>query len=493
MAVEYDEDFNYSDSGSDNDDDQGLSDDDGIEMEQEDHCILSAKDSILMESTVMSPEDLVRDMKTSIAEVAAILRINSGTCRILLNKFNWNKESLLERYYENPDTDAFLKSYKVIPSRDFPKPTNDECSVCCTKSSLTGLLCNHWCCSSCWETYLNTKILSDNSADIQCFAYDCPLLIEDEKVLSYISREDVRMAYHRLITNSFVESNRLIKWCPGPDCGKAIKVSQAEARPVQCTCNMCFCFGCANEWHEPVNCRLLRLWMKKCSDDSETSNWINANTKECPKCQVTIEKDGGCNHMTCKNSACKMEFCWMCLGPWEPHGSAWYSCNRYDDSNAKKARDAQERSRAALQRYLHYYNRFMNHQASLKLESKLYATVKTKMEFMQQQSMSWIEVQFLRKAVDVLSECRRTLMYTYAFAYYLQHDNQSIIFEDNQKDLEIATEQLSEFLERDLPNENLVTLKQKVQDKYRYVDKRRTALLKHCQEGAERDSWKFTE
>lgn len=44
--------------------------------------------------------------------------------------------------------------------------------------------------------------------------------------------------------------------------------------------------------------------------------------------QVTIEKDGGCNHMVCKNTSCRMEFCWICLGPWEPHGSSWYNCNR---------------------------------------------------------------------------------------------------------------------------------------------------------------------
>ena len=45
--------------------------------------------------------------------------------------------------------------------------------------------------------------------------------------------------------------------------------------------------------------------------------------QECPKCHVTIEKDGGCNHMVCRNQNCKAEFCWVCLGPWEPHGSAW--------------------------------------------------------------------------------------------------------------------------------------------------------------------------
>ena len=47
---------------------------------------------------------------------------------------------------------------------------------------------------------------------------------------------------------------------------------------------------------------------------------------------------------------------------------------------------------------------------------------------MQQFNMSWIEVQFLKKAVDCLCQCRQTLMYTYVFAFYLQRNNQSIIF-----------------------------------------------------------------
>ena len=50
----------------------------------------------------------------------------------------------------------------------------------------------------------------------------------------------------------------------------------------------------------------LHKWIRKCDDDSETSNWIAANTKECPKCHVTIEKDGGCNHMVCRNQSCKV-------------------------------------------------------------------------------------------------------------------------------------------------------------------------------------------
>ena len=48
--------------------------------------------------------------------------------------------------------------------------------------------------------------------------------------------------------------------------------------------------------------------------------------------------------------------------------------------------------------------------------------------------------------------------------------------QENQKDLEQSTEKLSEFLEREISAENLVDIKQKVQDKYRLVE--RTTLAK---------------
>ncbi len=42
-----------------------------------------------------------------------------------------------------------------------------------------------------------------------------------------------------------------------------------------------------------------------------------------------------------KCSTCKAEFCWTCLGPWEPHGSSWYHCNRFNESESRDARDTQ--------------------------------------------------------------------------------------------------------------------------------------------------------
>lgn len=115
---------------------------------------------------------------------------------------------------------------------------------------------------------------------------------------------------------------------------------------------------------------------------------------------------------------------------------------------------------------------------------------------MQQMNMSWIEVQFLKKAVDILCTCRNTLKYTYVFAFYLKKNNNSMIFEDNQSDLEMATECLSEYLEKDINSDQVKAvqeIKQKVQDKYRYCEQRRNVLLDHVQEGYEKDFWEYQE
>ncbi|KAG9307464.1 hypothetical protein G9A89_017294 [Geosiphon pyriformis] len=47
--------------------------------------------------------------------------------------------------------------------------------------------------------------------------------------------------------------------------------------------------------------------------EQATNNLIQSNTKACPRCKSKIEKNGGCNHMTCKAPGCGYEFCWICL------------------------------------------------------------------------------------------------------------------------------------------------------------------------------------
>jgi hypothetical protein len=80
----------------------------------------------------------------------------------------------------------------------------------------------------------------------------------------------------------------------------------------------------------------------------------------------------------CRNTSCKWEFCWVCSGPWKDHSGSFYSCNKYDSNADTESPDGKKKdtSRAALERYLHYYTRFTNHHNSLKFE----IDAKTKME-----------------------------------------------------------------------------------------------------------------
>ena len=98
--------------------------------------------------------------------------------------------------------------------------------------------------------------------------------------------------------------------------------------------------------------------------------------------------------------------------------------------------------------------------------------------------MSWIEVQFMRKAVETVLECRMTLKWTYCFAYYLEPNSMTEMFEDNQRDLEMAVENLNELLERPIDEStNMSELKQQVLDKSVYVAQRRNILLEDTAAG----------
>ena len=83
---------------------------------------------------------------------------------------------------------------------------------------------------------------------------------------------------------------------------------------------------------------------------------------------------------------------------------------------------------------MQYYNRWANHEQSAKLSVELYVKTEKKMEEMQVTTdLTWIEVQFMKKAVDEVEKRRTTLKWTYAMAYYLDKGNHKELFEDNQR------------------------------------------------------------
>merc|ERR1712232_1042318 len=84
------------------------------------------------------------------------------------------------------------------------------------------------------------------------------------------------------------------------------------------------------------------------------------------------EKNGGCMHIVCKKNCggCGYEFCWLCRGNWSDHGThtgGYYTCNKYDSSEAKKEDLSAEDIKTELDRYMFYYHRYESHLSARKI------------------------------------------------------------------------------------------------------------------------------
>ncbi|EXF76347.1 IBR domain-containing protein [Colletotrichum fioriniae PJ7] len=481
-------------------------DEDDFEDEPEDLGMIKDSDSKKkvaydISFKVYEPKDIQRQQDDMIDEVNMILNIRKEDVAILLRHFRWNKERLIEDYMDAPNKvleAAGLGSNVAGPPKLEAIP-GFMCDICCEDEEglqTFSLKCGHRYCVDCYRQYLTQKIREEGeAARIQCPAEGCGRII-DSKSLDLLVAADLNSRYHELLNRTYVEDKEILKWCPAPDCPNAVECAIKKkdldriVPTVACGCGHRFCFGCILTDHQPAPCELVKRWLKKCADDSETANWISANTKECPKCNSTIEKNGGCNHMTCRK--CKHEFCWMCMGLWSEHGTSWYNCNRFEEKSGTDARDAQAKSRISLERYLHYYNRYANHEQSAKLDKDIYHKTEKKMVQLQTASgMSWIEVQYLNQASQTLQTCRQTLKWTYAFAFYLARNNLTEIFEDNQKDLEMAVEALSEMFEKPVQELCDKKLKVDIMDKTSYCKKRRIILLEDTADNLANGRWTF--
>ena len=114
-----------------------------------------------------------------------------------------------------------------------------------------------------------------------------------------------------------METNENFKWCTSKKCGRIIERLTANDTPIACHC------GVTHKSFRGIGV-------------DEDQEWIKLNTKKCPTCKANIEKNDGCNQMTCFK--CKYSFCWECLADWKIHGNhtgGYYKCNRISNNQTK--------------------------------------------------------------------------------------------------------------------------------------------------------------
>ena len=223
---------------------------------------------------------------------------------------------------------------------------------------------------------------------------------------------------------------------------------------VKCQCGEVFCFKCLKESHRPCDCSMVLNWEEKTKNEGEDVKWLIANTKQCPNCHKYIEKNQGCNHMTCRRDAggCGYEFCWICLGEWKPHGTSWYECKLYKPTNLDKQKEKMKnQAKLEIERYANYYEYYYQQIKALKFAQKLNGRVKDLKKILEtKKNQPYSELGFLDDALNTIIDCHRVLKYTYVFGYYMkQSSNKVKIFEHSQSILSTQGDILHGLLELD--------------------------------------------
>ena len=125
----------------------------------------------------------------------------------------------------------------------------DECTIL--------LNCAHSVCNSCFGHYVDAFINTSNTGKLPCAVCDSEL--ELAIVLEFVS--DINKFEHYLISsiNQIIAVTSDYKWCPSPNCNKAVKVdlSSTPFGILSCECGHRTCLKCNMEPHFPAKCSQL--------------------------------------------------------------------------------------------------------------------------------------------------------------------------------------------------------------------------------------------
>ncbi|KPP77635.1 ankyrin repeat and IBR domain-containing protein 1-like [Scleropages formosus] len=373
------------------------------------------KDMLIVETADM--------LQAPLFTAEALLRAHDWDREKLLEAWMSNAEDCCQRSGVHMPTPppSGCNAWDTLPSPRTPRTTRssatspdeislgDEgmplCGICmCTISVFedpVDMPCGHEFCRACWEGFLNMKIQEGEAHNIFCPAHDCFQLVPVEVIESVVSRE-MDKRYLQFDIKAFVENNPAIKWCPTPGCERAVRLNRVgpgtaasdplsfpllRAPAVDCGKSHLFCWECLGEAHEPCECQTWNMWLQKVSEmkpeelagvseayeDAANCLWLLTNSKPCANCKSPIQKNEGCNHMQC--AKCKYDFCWICLEEWKKHSSStggYYRCTRYEviqqveEQSKEMTVEAEKKHKSfqELDRFMHYYTRYKNHEHS---------------------------------------------------------------------------------------------------------------------------------
>eukprot|EP01130_Rhizamoeba_saxonica_P018402 TRINITY_DN9195_c0_g1_i2.p1 TRINITY_DN9195_c0_g1~~TRINITY_DN9195_c0_g1_i2.p1 ORF type:complete len:270 (+),score=48.04 TRINITY_DN9195_c0_g1_i2:16-825(+) len=168
-------------------------------------------------------------------------------------------------------------------------PLVSVCSICEDDKEMVYLSCCHSFCGDCIYSWIIAE-LNNLKTEFICPDNECSHQLLYHEVIGNIKDDEIRAQYIRRLFESFVSTIDDFVWCPKCDFG-GIKSDDFCA-----TCEKCdhsFCVQCYRDNHIGFTCE---EYEEITENDNEELYmvwfWKKKNSKVCPKCRCSIEKNG---------------------------------------------------------------------------------------------------------------------------------------------------------------------------------------------------------
>ncbi|XP_074316175.1 putative E3 ubiquitin-protein ligase ARI10 [Silene latifolia] len=457
-----DDQFYDDDSDNNNDEDFAASSSPNPHGAEADNKNNSNSNSKEKRYTILNDVEIKRRQDEEISYVSSVLSLSISEATLLLCHYNWSTSQLNDDWFANEQqvrTKVGLINNITVNHNNHDN--NYRCGICFDDEfsidEVRSANCGHIYCKTCWRTYIDITVDETGSGclRLKCPEPKCPAAVDRDMVTELASKEIVAK-YLAYLIRSYVEfKKKNTKWCPAPGCNNAIEfeLGSSDVYDIVCECQYEFCFNCDEEPHRPVECEIVKEWIMKNTSEAENTKWIIAYSKPCPQCMKPIEKNSGCNHMTCR---CGHHFCWHCAR--SLNTKTGYSCNcngfRREPNLKNDVEKQRERARLSIERYAHYYERWDSNSKSRDRALADLAEIKSdKIQFLSDNlGIPVSQLEFILEAWEKIVECRRILKWTYAYGFFSleNEDKKRELFEYLQGEAERALERLHFCAEREL-------------------------------------------
>ena len=170
---------------------------------------------------------------------------------------------------------------------------------------------NNAVCKSCIGSSLSAGLDTIGAERLGCLEPGCKADPWDYSYLALYLPADALEQYHEQMFAVFMAEKTMLQ-CLNTECGSIGLLEQNVAGFPNVVCSECkhrSCALCKVEWHEGLSCQVYREKNQKESITSEEKATLRIlskkGAKRCPRCQMAIEKDGGCDSMSCKSTLLK--------------------------------------------------------------------------------------------------------------------------------------------------------------------------------------------